>query len=46
MRLCPKLMEKSNMDEAIGLTIYHELQHVTSAVYDHETHAYGKKNMV
>lgn len=33
-------------DVAIGLTIFHELQHITSSVYDHETHAYAKDQMV
>jgi hypothetical protein len=34
------------LDNEIGLTIYHELQHMTSAVYDHPSKAYAKKSMV
>lgn len=44
IRMCPSIMEMS--DEDIGLTLYHELQHMTSAVYDHPTKAYSKKGMV
>jgi len=34
------------MEEEVGLTVYHEIQHMTSAVYDHPTKAYAKKGMV
>jgi hypothetical protein len=39
-------MEDSLLEEEVGLTIYHELQHITSIVYDHPTKAYAKKTMV
>lgn len=44
IRMCQSGMEGT--DRQIGLTIYHELQHMTSAVYDHPTKAYSKKGMV
>lgn len=44
MRMCPAMMEYD--DETVGLTIFHELQHMTSVVTDHPTHAYEKKSMV
>ena len=46
MRMCPLMMKPEMMDNEIGLTIYHELQHMTSAVYDHPSKAYAKKSMV
>lgn len=46
VRMCPKILSKSTLDESMGLIIFHELLHVTSAVYDHDTHAYAKKGMV
>ena len=46
MRMCPLMMEPKMQDNEIGLTIYHELQHMTSGVYDHPTKAYAKKSMV
>lgn len=44
MRMCPAIMEYDN--GTIGLTMFHELQHMTSVVTDHPTHAYEKKSMV
>jgi hypothetical protein len=46
MRMCPLIMGPDMHDFEIGLTIYHELQHMTSGVYDHPTKAYAKKSMV
>ena len=46
MRLCPMMFAPKMLDDEIGLTIYHELQHMTSAVYDHPSKAYAKKSMV
>jgi hypothetical protein len=40
------IMQPTMHDYEIGLTIYHELQHMTSGVYDHPTKAYAKKSMV
>lgn len=44
VRMCKLIMDMS--DEDIGLTLYHELQHMTSAVYDHPSKAYSKSGMV
>ena len=44
IRFCKLGMK--GMEESVGLTVYHELQHMTSAVYDHPTKAYAKKTMV
>lgn len=44
IRMCPLIMNMSDND--VGLTLFHELQHMTSAVYDHPTNAYSKKGMV
>jgi hypothetical protein len=46
IRMCPLIMGDDMMAEETGLTVYHELQHMTSAVYDHPTKAYAKKTMV
>ena len=46
IRMCPLVMK--NIMQDIGMTLYHELYHVNSAVYDHpnSSKAYGKKGML
>ena len=46
IRMCPLVMKESDQD--VGLTLHHELMHITSAAYDHpdDAKAYGKKGMI
>ena len=45
VRFCPDGLNPSYEDAEIGITLFHELIHVTSRVPDHPTHAYVKTDM-
>ena len=44
--MCKDGLDPGYEDPEIGLTLFHELVHVTTRVTDHPTHAYEKSSMV
>ena len=43
--MCPGSLKPTLEESVVGLTIFHELMHMTSSVGDHPTMAYSKSSM-